>query len=52
MRTKYSFMTNAELIQMYRHTAPTADLVEELWLRIERTVVGVARKPIFAKEDL
>lgn len=52
MWTKYSHLTNAELIQLYRHDIPTPELIEEMWLRIEATVVGVARKPIFAKEDL
>jgi len=52
MWTKYSHLTNAELLQMYRHTVPDSELVEELWLRIEATVVGDALKPIFAKEDL
>lgn len=52
MWTSFSYLSNAEFIQMYRHETPTPELVEELWLRLEKTIVGTATAPVLCEEDM
>lgn len=51
MQTKYNHLTNAELVQCHRQEPPSSELIEEMWNRIEATIAGPARKPVFCAED-
>ncbi len=51
MQTKYNHLSTHELVMMHRHDTPTPELIEEMWNRLEATVLGAARKPVFCAED-
>lgn len=50
MRTKYSHLTDSELVQLHRWDIQGDELVEELWLRMEARLVGNAREPVLCEE--
>lgn len=52
MVTKYNCFTNEELVQMFRYIDADKALVEELWNRIEATLIEPVCKPILCEDKL